>query len=400
VNTTTSTKSPYLLAKRAEYERHQKALTDMRDLAMREKRALSEDELRSVVDHGEAGQALYTEIEQLEDEELRNAKVAAMTGRVGAAIGDTDGAGTGGAPVEATGMYSLMPSGEQLEQMRSSIGESRSARFTTVRQPRDAREREHLRAAVTLSLVGGQINAIDGSLPEPRRLATTVGLTPHPSGSAGYSGPKFPASTPTAATAEGGTKPEGTAPTALSIAIKQLARWNTLSRMAWLSQPGMLEQFVSYHATGVALDEDKMIVDALNTAAGTAIAFSGTDQRPPVRAAMALVEATVAAACDVVICHPDNYGLLAGFDPTDADEAGGRVRTFGGGILYPSLSCPTGFVLVAALKAAGWFIVADPPSVATLDALTTNETTLRVEELVGFDVRLAGAVKKVDVVTP
>jgi hypothetical protein len=41
-----------------------------------------------------------------------------------------------------------------------------------------------------------------------------------------------------------------------------------------------------------------------------------------------------------------------------------------------------------------------PPSVATLDALTTNETTVRIEELVGFDIRLVGACRKVDVVTP
>ena len=57
-------------------------------------------------------------------------------------------------------------------------------------------------------------------------------------------------------------------------------------------------------------------------------------------------------------------------------------------------------MLVCALKASGWFITADPPSVATLNALTTNETTVRTEELVGFDVRLVGAARKVDVVTP
>jgi hypothetical protein len=392
--------STYLAVATEEYETHRRAIEDLKTTVVKERRDFSDDELRSIAEHGGRAKELHARITEMADGELRDAKVAAMAGQVAQALGDDTGTGTGGGPVEPSGMYSLMPSDEQLLQLRTAIGESRSMRFTTARLPRDRGEREHMRAAVTLSLTGGRIESINGRLPEPRRLATAVGLVPHPSGSAGYTGPKFPATTAAAPTAEGSNKPEATAPTKLDIAIKQLARWNTLSRMAWLSQPDLLGQFVSYHGMLIAKDEDKVIIDALNTAAGSAIAFTAGDQRPPVRAAMALVEDAVSAQCDVVLVHPTNYGLLAGFDPTDADEAGGRVVTFGGAVLYPSSSVPTGFVLVAALKAAGWFIVADPPSVATLEILTANETTVRTEELIGFDVRLVGAVSKVDVVTP
>jgi len=170
--------------------------------------------------------------------------------------------------------------------------------------------------------------------------------------------------------------------------------------MALLSQNDIMEQVVSWHALAIAKDEDLMIVTALNTAAGTAIAFVAGDQRGPVRQAMAKVEDAVSAECDIVLVHPDNYGLLAGFDPTTADTADGLVRRFGSGVLYPTSACPTGFAIVAAVKAGGAFIQADPVSVATLDALSTNETTVRTEELVGFDVRLIGSVAKIDIVTP
>ncbi len=393
--------NPYLQAKVDEYNGHKRVIDDLQTLVTREKRDFTDAELRTVSDRGEKAKALYTQIESDAEHELRSAKVQAMAGRIaGALAGAPQDGNVAGVPYEASGMYSLVPSAEDLAHMRAAIQEERKGRFTTARLPRDETERTHLRAAITMSLTGGDTKPINGSLPEPRRLATTVGLVPHASTTAGYSGPKFPAMSAAAATAEGSTKPEAAAPTALSIPIKQLARWNTLSRMALLSADGVLEQFVSYHSALVAKDEDKLIIDAVNTAAGAAVAFVAGDQRLQVRKAMAVVEDACNAPCDVVLCHTDDYALLAGFDVTSLDELGGKVVRFGGAALYPSSSVPTGFVLVAALAAAGWFIVADPPSVATVQALTTNEVTVRVEELVGFDVRLTGACRKVDVVTP
>lgn len=390
----------YLAAKRAEYTRHQDAIRDLQALVTREKRDYTDDELRSAREHGQASRALVDELEELTEDVLRNAKVADMTARIGEAIGDHDGAGQAGRPAEPTGMYSLVPSDEQLDQLRSAIGESRSMRFTTARMPRDERERQHLRAAVTLSLTGGEIRPTSGRVPDPRRLVTAVGLTPQPSTTAGTTGPKFGATTATAATAEGAAKPEAATITKLDIPIKQLARWTTLSRMALMSQDNTLEQTVAWHAMAIAKDEDKLLIDAVNTAAGAAVAFTAGDQRLQVRKAMAVVEDAVSAPCDVVLCHTDDYALLAGFDVTTLDDLAGKVVTFGGAVLYPSSSVPTGFVLVAALRASGRFIVADPTSVATTQALSTNETTVRTEELVGFDIQFVGACRKVDVVTP
>jgi len=385
--------SVYLEAKTAEYNEHRKAVTDLQRLVTREGREFDDAELRSVLEHGQAATRLYAEIEAIAEDEVREAKVTTMAGRVAEAIGD--GAAGGGLEPEA-GVHSLLPSDEQMVQMRTAISEGRGLRFTTDRLPRDVQ----LRAAVTLSLTGGRIGSTSGRLPEPRRLTRAVGLVGIPSTTAGTTGPKFGATTATAATAEGAAKPEAATITKLDIGIKQLARWTTLSRMALLSQPNTLSDVVAWHAMAIAKDEDKVLIDAINTLAGSAIAFTAGDQRPPVRAAMAKVEDAVSAPCDVVLVHPDNYGLLAGFDPTDAGEAGGRVVTFGNGVLYPSSSVPTGFALVAAVRAAGRFIVADPTSVATTEALSTNETTVRTEELVGFDMALVGSAAKIDIVTP
>jgi hypothetical protein len=381
--------SPYLAPKIEAYNEHRRAVTDLQALVTQEKRDFTEAELRSVVDHGDAARDLYAEIEVLGEDEVQQAKVNAMAARVYEAIGDD---GTGSDP--ELGVHSLVPSREQLTQMRSAIAEARGLRFTTDRLPRDM----HTRAAVTQSLTGGRVGSTSGRLPEPRRLTRAVGLVPIPSTTAGTSRPKFGATSATAATAEVAAKPEAATITKLDIAIKQLARWTTLSRMALLSQENTLSDVVAWHAMAIAKDEDKLLIDAINTLAGAAIAFGAGDQRAPVRAAMAKVEDAVSAPCDAVLVHPDNYGLLAGFDPTDADEAGGRVVTFGNGVLYPSSSVPTGFVLVAAIRAAGRFIVADPTSVATTEALSTNETTVRTEELVGFDMALVGAAAKIDVV--
>ena len=212
------------------------------------------------------------------------------------------------------------------------------------------------------------------------------------------SGPKFGATAGAAPVAEGSTKTEAATITKLDIAVKQLARWTTVSRMALGSTPDFMEQLVSWHAMFVAKDEDKMIIDALNTAAGSAIAFVA-DVRGNVRGGMAKVEDAVSAQCDVVLVHPDNFALLAAYEAV-SDDANAPLTQFGTGLLYVSSAVPTGFALVAALRAAGAFIVADPPSVASVQGLTTNEVTVRTEELAGFDVRLVGAVSKIDIVTP
>jgi hypothetical protein len=76
----------YLKSLRAQYDTLQKNITGLQLRASEAKRSLTDDELRSVVEQGEAAQGLFTQIEMLTAEELRNAKVSAMAAEVDAAI--------------------------------------------------------------------------------------------------------------------------------------------------------------------------------------------------------------------------------------------------------------------------------------------------------------------------
>lgn len=389
----------YLRAARDRYDELRKTIQTVQDVAAREQRDLSDAELRQVKDYGGQAQALYREVEQLQDEQHRSQQVAAKAAEIHTAVnggGETVNLSTGRREhADQPALYSLLPDAEQLGRLRGAIEQSQGARFTL---PRVAPGAQH-RAAVTLSLTGGQVAGNSGKLPEPRRLSVAVGLRAEQSTTAGGSGPLFGATTGTAATAEGAVKPEQANVTKLDIAIKALARWTTMSRLGLLSQAGMLEQLVSWHAQAIAKDEDKLIIDALDAAAGAAIAFN-TDVTGNIKNQMAAVEDAVAAPADVVLVNPADYKLVASFSAQNADDVASKVVMFGSAIVYPSAAVTAGFALVAALRAAGRFLVADRPSVASTENLSTNETTIRTEELVGFGVRLAGAVKKIDIVTP
>lgn len=89
----------YLRGLREQYSGIQKSIAGVQSRAAEAKRDLTNEELRSVTEMGEKGKSLYTQIEDLSEIELRNAKVAAMDGKVQAAIvagrtqpdGDEDG---------------------------------------------------------------------------------------------------------------------------------------------------------------------------------------------------------------------------------------------------------------------------------------------------------------------
>ena len=291
------TTSPYLDAKILEYENHRKAVDLCRTTST--VRALNQAELRSVIAHGEAASALYGEIEDLRDEQARTDQVEEMHGRVAAAVGDTTGTGVAAAATP-TGLHALMPSTAELAQLRSAIEQNAGLRFTTSRLPRTEQEKLQMRAAVTLSLTGGAIGGIDGSLPEPRRLAAAVGLCSHPSTHGRFSGPKFGATTATAATAEGGQAGSGDGHQARhrDQAVRPL---DDAVQNGVAVQPGVVEQFVSWHAMAIAKDEDKMIIDASTRRPGrrwrSPPATSGSDPQGDVRRSRTLSARRVTWCC-------------------------------------------------------------------------------------------------------
>jgi hypothetical protein len=89
--------NPYLKALNEQYTTLQKSITGLQSRAKEANRDLTNEELRSVIEQGEKAKSLFTQIEDLSEIELRNAKVAAMNDRVQSAItAGTQPGGDGG----------------------------------------------------------------------------------------------------------------------------------------------------------------------------------------------------------------------------------------------------------------------------------------------------------------
>ena len=93
----------YLRSLREQYDALKKSISGFQVRAAEAKRDLTNEELRSVVEMGEKAEALFTQIENLTEIELRNAKVAQMQATLNSALNgqpteptsDGDGAGDG-----------------------------------------------------------------------------------------------------------------------------------------------------------------------------------------------------------------------------------------------------------------------------------------------------------------
>src|SRR5258705_6595466 len=87
----------YLRMLREQYDGLKRSIAGLQSRAADAKRELTNEELRSVTEQGEKAKALFTQIEDLSEIELRNAKVSAMASRVASAIaGQPDGDGDDG----------------------------------------------------------------------------------------------------------------------------------------------------------------------------------------------------------------------------------------------------------------------------------------------------------------
>lgn len=371
---------PYLKSRREAYEEIRSAITTVQDTAVREERDLTEPELTQIRSLGEQAKAIADEIESLAEHESRTEAVRSVAAAVHGGSTEAD---------DPFAPYSLLPSSEQLTELRSSI--ERGERHYRVQTGRVG---EHTRAVVEFADTEGPVAGFSGRLPEPRRIVTAVGLPAQGTDSGGATGPLFGATSGTAPTAEGGTKPEADSITPLTVVPQALARWTDVSRHALLSQPGFAEQLMSWHAQSIAKDEDLLIATALTTAAGTPIGTG--DGNKDVRTAVAMVTDAVSADADIVLVNPADYAEVSAFSPSSAGDVASYAARIGEALIYPTSAVSADTVLVAALRAGGRFVVAERPTVVAQEALKTNVTTVRTEELVGFGVRLAGSVVAVD----
>jgi hypothetical protein len=201
--------------------------------------------------------------------------------------------------------------------------------------------------------------------------------------------------------AENVTLSEFAASTAASVTLARFGRWTDISRESLIGADA--GAMVAMHQIGVAKDLDKVLIDAVETAAGAAVGFQ-TDVPANVRKAMAQVTDNTAAADSadlVVLVHPDNASLLQDVSPIGGQTIAEPFQRFSGAIVYPSSAVNTGFATVANLRAGARYFEARGFTTETDLAPKTDTMTIASSVVAGYGLGLAtGFAVMVDVVTP
>jgi hypothetical protein len=203
-----------------------------------------------------------------------------------------------------------------------------------------------------------------------------------------------------ASVGENVTLAEYAASTAGSVTLARYGRWTDLSRESLVGTDA--GAIVGAHTVGVALDLDLALITLVNTAAGSAVAFTA-DVPAAVRKGIALITSNTAAvdAADIVIMvHPDNASLLQDIAPIGGVSIAEQFSRFSGSLVYPSTAVPTGFALVANLTAGVRYFEARGLQSETDVNIKTGTVTVASSVISGYGNALAGYVTKIDIVTP
>lgn len=235
----------------------------------------------------------------------------------------------------------------------------------------------------------------------PRLLHVVAGVTAQKVDATYAQHPKFTLPTAQGSVAENVTLAEFADSTAGSVTLARYGRWTDISREGLIGTDA--GSIAAMHQIGVAKDLDKALIDAVETAAGAAVAFSA-DVPAAIRKAMALViDATAAAdsADLVVLCHPDNAALLQDVTPIGGSTIAEGFQRFSGALVYASSAVDTGFMTVANLKAGARYFEARGLTAETDLAPKTDTLTIASSVIGGYGIGLTGGfARMVDVVTP
>jgi hypothetical protein len=210
--------------------------------------------------------------------------------------------------------------------------------------------------------------------------------------------------TASAGVGENVTLSEYAASTAGSVTLARFGRWTDLSRESLIGADA--GAIVGMHTIGCAKDLDKVLIDATETAAGSAVAFSA-DVPAAIRKAMAQVQDNTAAedvSQLVILTHPDNAALLQDVAPIGGQTMAEGFSRFSGALVYPSSAVNTGFITVANLAAGARYFEAQSVMTETDLAVKTSTLTVATSVIGGYGLGLVGGASgfaiMVDVVTP
>jgi len=243
-------------------------------------------------------------------------------------------------------------------------------------------------------------NVISG----PRLLHVAAGVPQQPTDAVLAQIPNLTLPTASASVGENVTLAEYAASTAGSVTLARFGRWTDLSRESQIGASA--DALVAMHQIGVAKDLDLALVTAVNTAAGSAVAFTA-DVPAAVRKAQAQVidnTAAADAASLVILVHPDNAALLQDVAPIGGITIAEGFQKFSGSLVYPSSAVPTGFALVANLRAGARYFEARRVATETDINIKTATLTVATSTIGGYGLGLVGGATgfaiKIDIVTP
>lgn len=378
--------NPYLKAKRTKYAAIKTELEGILTRAADDGReALTEEENTKVRTLTADGEKLYAEVEELTKIETRHRAMDELAGNL--LGGDEDaqslagGAPAGGSQHERT-RNPLAYTAEALDSLDAAIHARASGRFD-----HDMK----LRAALTTGTYGAprvwSSNVTEG----PRLLHVAAGI-PSETGVAAILAqfPAFTLPTATGSVGENVTLSEYDDSTAGSLTMARFGRFTDKSRESGIGTN--TEQLIAMHQLGIALDLDKVLIDAVEAAAGAAVAFAA-DVPAQIRKALARVQAATAApdvSRLVVLVHPDNADLLQDVAPISGSTIAEGFQRFSGALVYPSNAVNTGFITVANLLAAVRYFEAAGVATATDEDVKTGTQTTATSTIAGYGIGLVG----------
>jgi len=256
-------------------------------------------------------------------------------------------------------------------------------------------------ATLTTGTIGAPRVWGSNVLRPPRLLHMVASVPQQPAAAVFAQFPQLTLPTAQAASAEGVSLVEYASSAAGSVTLGRFGRWTDLSEESQIGADSA--SLTSMHRLGIALDLDKILIDAVEAAAGAAVAFTA-DVPAAIRKAIATVMAATASddpAEIVVLVHPDNVSLLENVTPTGGVTIGEKFQRFSGAFVYPSTAVDTGFMTVANLRVGTRYFEARGMRTVSDVSVKTAVQTIATYIVAGYGVTLTtGFASKVDVVTP
>lgn len=361
------------------------------------------------------GTELRAAIQEMEETGHREAASNALAAQVAADRG-TDGGGALGyvgghslthTPEEsqdrAAALPGLMPSPEQLVELRAVIDDQRA-----VRVPVDSRDTQH-RAAVTTTQTGRPVAGPSAAgNREPRRILASAGIPVERV--AGVSGLAFPVFGAGAANivAEGAVKPEYAAITAGTATPQMISVWTDFTRQATLSMPGFESRLRNKLAALVAKREDQLVVAKVLATIGIqtyAAPLAATPYADTLLGAAGLVLASdVAQAPNLAIIAPaDVPKIFGGGVGANGESPDAELRLDLHGMdVYVSSAMTAGAAIVGAWNVASRIVLGMQPTmfVDAMTGLKSNLITHLLEEAVDLAIEEPTGFVSVDFITP